>query len=93
MFFVRQCVLGPLWVGSEKFVVRCFKTGCCEELQGIGVQIMAMSPSQLEEKPTNPDTKETWQYPPTYFMHMPRDTRTAEYVAKDIAVLQKLVPP
>lgn len=62
-------------------------------LQGIGVQIMAMSPTQLEEKPTNPATKETWPYPPTYFMHMPRDTRTAEYVAKDIVVLQKLVPP
>ena len=30
-------------------------------------------------------------YPPTMFVHMPRDTHTAEFVKHDIAVLKQFV--
>ncbi len=55
------------------------------------MEIMAAAPSVFEEKPRDVASGRTWPYPATYFVHMPRDTRTAEYVAKDILAIRKQV--
>ena len=79
------------------------------KLAGICAQIMAVNPDELEKlilsssssTHNNGNAHSTstqlhqnkFAYPPTMFMHMPRDERTAFYVEKDAAVLQKLNIP
>ncbi|KAL4536941.1 hypothetical protein Ndes2526A_g06440 [Nannochloris sp. 'desiccata'] len=62
------------------------------QLAGICSQIMAIYPQELESvlnTSTRLQQKERhFKYPPTIFMHMPRDIHTASYVKQDVAALQ-----
>ncbi len=53
----------------------------CACVQGVIAQIMGVPPSLLR-------LPEGRRYPPTVFMHMPRDTHTAAAVKADIAELE-----
>jgi poly(3-hydroxybutyrate) depolymerase len=73
------------------------------QLAGICAQIMAIYPQELENilnanapagvssNINNDDSisqqQQPFSYPPTIFMHMPRDAHTASYIEKDAAVL------
>ena len=54
------------------------------QLEGIIAQIMAVLPDDLHKKQQG---KLGFIHPPTVFMHMPRDSRIASFVATDVAVL------
>jgi len=56
-------------------------------LSGIVVQIMAQRPDVFTTPLPNPNSGKQPPYPPTLFVHMSRDSRTAEGVEADIAVL------
>jgi len=70
------------------------------QLAGICSQIMAIHPQELENildattllqekrQKQQQGEKQHFKYPPTIFMHMPRDARTASYIEQDVAVLQ-----
>jgi len=54
------------------------------ELAGVAVQIMAVPPDVLRQ----PARGGGGRYPPALFVHMPRDERTAAYVAMDVAEIR-----
>lgn len=54
------------------------------ELQGICVQIMGVPPSVYQDL----NTAAARPFPPTMFVHMPRDKRTAAAVAADVEALK-----
>ena len=60
-------------------------------LDGVIPIIMAVKSSLLETKPASQDQAKTWPFPPTIFIHMPRDTGTAQGVASNAATLKKQV--
>ena len=62
-------------------------------LDGVGPVIMAVPPQTLEVKPRSADSAKSWNFPPTFFVHMARDEMTVEGVTADVATLKKQVPP
>lgn len=62
------------------------------QLSGMCIQIMGTIPEHLQSPPHAPHAPEQrWQYPPTAFVHMARDMRTAGAVRANMGVLQKQV--
>ena len=63
-------------------------------LDGVAPVIMAVQPQTLEVKPrAAADATKSWNFPPTFFVHMARDEMTVEGVTADVATLKKQVPP
>ena len=61
-------------------------------LDGVAPVIMAVPPQTLEVKPRSADSAKSWNFPPTFFVHMARDEMTVEGVTADVATLKKQVP-
>ena len=63
------------------------------QLSGLCAQLMAVMPENLEAAPHPPggSAESGWAYPPTAFVHMSRDERTAVTVDADVGVLKKQV--
>ena len=53
--------------------------------------VAGISPSLLATKPSDPESKESWRYPTTIFVHMARDRTTAAWIEEDIVALHNQV--